>query len=606
MRWILAVTALSGPGLLAQEVRAVEAASGITAPTIIAHAGDGSGRLFLAEQAGRIRILQNGALLAQPFLDIRSRVACCGERGLLGLAFPPGYAQSGRFYVHYSDLAGDTVIALYRVSPDPNVADPASERILLSVDQPFANHNGGQLAFGPDGYLYIGLGDGGSAGDPQNNAQRLSTLLGKILRVDVEGEPGSVRIPPGNPFVSTSGARGEIWALGLRNPWRFSFDRELHDLWIGDVGQNQWEEIDFQPAASGGGENYGWRILEGTHCYNPATNCNTQGLTLPVHEYNHGAGACSVTGGHVYRGRRSPALRGTYIYGDYCNGMIWGLTRDGTQFANRLLLASGMLITTFGEDEAGEVYVADARAGRIFHLQGAAAPVFSASGVVNAASFTPGLVAGSLATVFVRGVRDAEGIAAASSLPLPASLDGVSITLDGVAAPVLSVSNVNGTEQVNFQVPYQVRGRASVGMIVRRGNDASAPVTVPVLAEQPGVFTHPGGQRAVVVRNADYSLAADVSAGEYVFVYATGIGSATNEPASGAAAPFSPLAMAHGPVSVTLDGAPCEVQFAGLAPGFAGVYQVNFRVPSGVQPGTRTLNLRSGSADAPAVTLAVR
>lgn len=607
MRWILALAAL-GLELPAQELRAVQVASGIPAPTIIAHAGDGSGRLFLAEQAGRVRILQNGVLLPQPFLDIRSRVACCGERGLLGLAFPPGYAQSGRFYVHYSDLAGNTVIALYRVSADPNLADPASEQMLLNVVQPFPNHNGGQLAFGADGYLYIGLGDGGSAGDPQNNGQSLSTLLGKILRVDVEGQPGLLRIPPDNPFVNTPGTRAEIWAFGLRNPWRFSFDRELHDLWIGDVGQNQLEEIDFQPAASRGGENYGWRIMEGTRCFNPASNCNREGLTLPAFEYNHSAGACSVTGGYVYRGQPWPALRGTYIYGDYCNGMIWGLSREGTQFTNRLLLASGMQIATFGEDEAGEIYVADARSGgRIFHLQGAAAPpAFSASGVVNAASYAPGLVAGSLATVFVRGVRDAQGITAASSLPLPGSLDGVSVTLDGVVAPVLAVSNVNGIEQVNFQVPYQLRGRASVSMIVRRSSDASAPVTIPLLAEQPGVFTHSGSTRAVVVRNADYSLASEVSPGEFVFLYATGIGSATNEPASGEAAPSSPPAMARGPVSVTLDGAPCEVQFAGLAPGFAGVYQINFRVPPNAQPGTRTLTLRSGSVDAPAVAVTVR
>jgi uncharacterized protein (TIGR03437 family) len=598
---------LIATGLTGQDIRAVEVASGLAAPTVITHAGDGSGRLFVAEQAGRIRILENGAVLPQPFLDIRSRVLCCNERGLLGLAFPRGFAQSGRFYVHYSNLQGDTTIAQYRVGADPNVADPSSEIILLSVDQPFVNHNGGEIAFGPDGYLYLGLGDGGSGGDPQNNAQRLNTLLGKILRVDVEGNPGALRTPPDNPFLTSPNARPEIWAFGLRNPWRFSFDRATGDLWIGDVGQNIWEEINYQPAGSTGGQNYGWRVTEGLHCFNPAVNCNMEGFTLPVHEYSHSAGACSVTGGYVYRGNAIPSLRGTYIYGDYCDGRIWGLARQGDQFVNRLLLASNFLITTFGEDEAGEVYVGSATGGgRVYRLAGPPGLSFEASQVVNAASFAPGLVAGSLATVFVQGVRDADGVSPALAIPLPTAIDGVSVTVDGIAAPILAVAQVAGAGQINFQVPYEVRGRASVAVVVRRGADASNPVNVPLAGTQPGVFVQTGGSLAIVVRNTGYSLAAELVPGEYVFLYATGLGASTNEPLTGNAAPSGPLALARGSVTVTLNGIPCEVQFAGLAPGFAGVFQINFRVPLNAQPGIQPLLLRVDNTEAPLATVVVR
>ncbi len=608
MRLTTFILALYPVFLVAQDIGLVQVASGIANPAVIANSGDGSGRLFIAEQAGRIRILKDGQLLDRPFLDITSRVLCCNERGLLGIAFPPGFAQSQRFYIHYTNRAGDTVIALYRLTSDPNVADPSSETILLTQDQPFPNHNGGQLAFGPDGYLYIGLGDGGSGGDPMNNAQRTSTLLGKILRIDVEGNPGSVRIPPTNPFVNAPGARGEIWALGLRNPWRFSFDRATGDLWIGDVGQDNWEEVDYQPAASHGGENYGWHVLEGFHCYN-ATTCNTLGYTLPVAEYPHVDGACSITGGYLYRGARSPGLRGTYLYADYCTGAIFGLRRNtGTSaapFVTPMLVDTDFLITTLGEDEGGEVYVADGRAGGIYRLQGTPPLPFTAANAVNAATFAPGLVAGSLGTVFVQGVRHAEGISAAQSLPLPTSIDDVSVTLDGIDAPLLAVVNVNGTEQVNFQVPYEVRGHESVTMLVRHGTDVSDPVTVPLKTRQPGVFAEPGGQLAVVVRNADYSLLTEVLPGDSVFVYATGLGPATNEPLSGAAAPSGPLALARGSVKVSISGIPCNVQFAGLAPGFAGVFQINFKVPQNAQPGIRTLQVSVDGVDAPVVTIMV-
>jgi glucose/arabinose dehydrogenase len=264
--------------------------------------------LYFAQQDGIVRIFRNGALVTQPFLDIRSKTRGGGERGLLGLAFPPAFAQKQRFYVNYTDLNGDTVIAQYRLSANPDIADAASETVLLKITQPFANHNGGQLRFGPDGYLYIGMGDGGSGGDPMNNGQSLGTLLGKILRLDVESAPGRVQIPPDNPFVNRAGARPEIWAYGLRNPWRFTFDRATRDLWIADVGQNTYEEIDFQPAGSRGGENYGWNLMEGLHCFLGA--CSTAGLTLPVAEYTHVEG-CSVLADRCIVGLLRPDCAGS-------------------------------------------------------------------------------------------------------------------------------------------------------------------------------------------------------------------------------------------------------------------------------------------------------
>ncbi len=255
-------------------LRFEEVASGIKDPTAIVAAGDGSGRLFLLEQPGRIRILQDGTLQAAPFLDIADRLVSGGEQGLLGLAFPADFSRKKHFYVDYTRKPdGATVVSRFRVAPDGSKADPGSEEVLLTVPQPYANHNGGQIAFGPDGFLYIGLGDGGAAGDPRENGQDPGTLLGTLLRLDVEGGAAAYAIPPGNPYAGQSKGRGEIWAIGLRNPWRFSFDRRTGDLYIADVGQNQWEEIDFQPAASTGGENYGWDILEGPDCYEPARNC---------------------------------------------------------------------------------------------------------------------------------------------------------------------------------------------------------------------------------------------------------------------------------------------------------------------------------------------
>jgi len=329
-------------------------ADGFTRPVYLTHAGDGSGRLFVVEQAGVIKIVREGKTLSTPFLDIRDRVESGGEKGLLSVAFHPKYKENGRFFVNYTARKAGvlrSVIAEYKVSQtNPDIADRA-ERVILEIEQPFANHNGGLNKFGPDGFLYIGLGDGGGAGDPLNAGQSLDTLLGKILRIDIEHEPYA--IPQDNPFVGRADAQGEIWAYGLRNPWRFSFDRCTGRLFAGDVGQDRLEEIDLIER----GKNYGWRIMEGSQCYDPPTLCNTQGLELPIAEYDHSLG-CSVTGGYVYRGTQFPALIGHYLFGDYCSGRIWSLTEDPQgRWTMRQLIDSPFSISSFGEDEQGELYV---------------------------------------------------------------------------------------------------------------------------------------------------------------------------------------------------------------------------------------------------------
>ena len=340
---------------------------GLTAPIGLENAMDSSGRLFAIEQPGLIRIIQDGSLLPTPFLDIRSRVGSSGsEQGLLGLAFHPSYTENGYFFVNYTDKSGDTVIARYRVSANPSLADPSTEVRLLEVQQPFGNHNGGDMAFGPDGYLYISLGDGGSGGDPRNYGQSVDTLLGKLLRIDV-GEAEGYSIPASNPFVD-GGGHPEIWAYGLRNPWRISFDRLTGDLYIADVGQNSWEEVNFQPAGSPGGENYGWNIMEGFHCFQ-SSSCDQSALTLPVVEYAlHVQGDCAVTGGYVYRGDSLPDWQGIYVYGDYCSGRVWGLFQNQAGvWENELLFETGARITAFGQDEHGEIYLVNHR-GSVYQL----------------------------------------------------------------------------------------------------------------------------------------------------------------------------------------------------------------------------------------------
>jgi len=359
----------ANPNIIFPELDLRHITSGLTKPTVVTNAGDGSNRLFIAEQTGHIRILVNGTIVPTPFLDISDLVGG-GEAGLLGVAFHPDYASNGFFYVDYVNGKAETVVARYNVSAgDPNVADPASSYTILTQQQPGTGHNGGQLGFGPDGYLYIAFGDGGCCGDPNGNGQNLETWLGKLLRVDVNrddfpGDPNrNYGLPSDNPFIGGSGL-DEIWAYGLRNSWRFSFDRLTGDLFLADVGETNWEEINFQPAISAGGENYGWSVLEGRHCLHdmPRGTCNAflnGKSTLPILEYNHSFG-CSVIGGYRYRGESHPELQGIYLYGDYCSGRIWGaLPRNDGTWQSEELLATGFNITTFGQDEAGELYVVD-------------------------------------------------------------------------------------------------------------------------------------------------------------------------------------------------------------------------------------------------------
>lgn len=339
--------------------------SGFAWPVLMtAPAGDA--RLFVVEQRGTVRIVKDGVLLTEPFLDIDSLVAGVSqwsERGLLGLAFDPEYDSTGHFFVNYTDGAGNTVVARYSVlGTDPDKADHSSAAVVLTQSQPYANHNGGMIAFGSDGYLYIGFGDGGAGGDPDGRAQNLQEWLGKILRIEVDSLPYS--IPPDNPFAGNPNARDEIWANGLRNPWRLSFDRLTGDLWIADVGQGDYEEIDFQPASSPGGENYGWDKMEGFHCFEPPANCGEDTLTLPVHEYDHTSGDCSVTGGYRYRGTLAPELAGRYIFGDYCSNRIWAMEWDGDTVVAVTSLTTQLNpdgriagLSAFGEDGFGELYV---------------------------------------------------------------------------------------------------------------------------------------------------------------------------------------------------------------------------------------------------------
>ncbi len=354
--------------------------TGLTQPIFVTHAGDGSDRLFVVERRGVIWVYAPGQAEPALFLDIRDRVTDAGqEQGLLGLAFDPAFAESGAFWINYTAGRGDTTLARFQVSADdPNRADVASEQVLLSIDQPAGNHNGGMLAFGPDGMLWMGTGDGGAANDRYGNGQNPATLLGKMLRLDVTSTPGSYGIPADNPWIDQTwngqDVRDEVWAVGLRNPWRYSFDRLTGDLWIGDVGQNVYEEVGVVAAGTPGGLNFGWPIMEGTHCFPDTADCDPTGLEMPVADYRHGGDGCSVTGGYVYRGQDFPVLNGAYLYSDYCSGNIWAIYADGeTQgdnptWVNTLLTKTQSNVSSFGEDEAGELYLVDMGQGTVYRL----------------------------------------------------------------------------------------------------------------------------------------------------------------------------------------------------------------------------------------------
>jgi glucose/arabinose dehydrogenase len=362
----LAVTLAAGAEA---QIRLHKIAGNLASPVDIAAQPNSSSRLYFVLQGGRIVLYNGTRVLATPFLNLASSISCCGERGLLSLAFHPKYANNGFFYVLYTAPGGDVTLARFKVSSsNRNVANAGSKLVLLTIPHSQnSNHNGGKLLFGKDGYLYVSVGDGGGADDPDDNGQDLGTLLGKLLRIDVNGAT-PYRIPASNPFVGVAGARAEIWAYGLRNLWRFSFDRSNGNLYLADVGQNDWEEISFQAASSDGGENYGWRRMEGRHCFEPANGCNDGTLELPILEYGHATG-CSITGGYVYRGAQIPAIVGKYLYADFCDGVIRGAKKVSGVWTTSALLATGKRISTFGQDRAGELYVAEhGAAGAVYRI----------------------------------------------------------------------------------------------------------------------------------------------------------------------------------------------------------------------------------------------
>lgn len=346
-----------------------EVADGFANPVLVTHAGDGSGRLFVVEQVGAIRIIQDGAVLPDPFYDMTGQVSQAYEQGLLGLAFSPHYAEDGAFFINYTDLDGDTHIDRCRVAADD--ANHGGECVtILVVDDPYVNHNGGHLIFGPDGYLYIGMGDGGGGNDPDDRAQDLSQLLGKLLRLDVSGDAATYTSPPDNPFAGQAGAREEIWAYGLRNPWRFSFDRATGDLYLGDVGQNAFEEVDYQPGGSAGGENYGWPYLEGRRVNTEANDAAPDGFSSvpPLTSYAQEVGGCTVVGGYVYRGPSLPELNGVYFFADFCSGLVWVLPAGTPDPSVTQWASTGVSISSFGEDEAGELYLVSL-SGTVYRLE---------------------------------------------------------------------------------------------------------------------------------------------------------------------------------------------------------------------------------------------
>jgi len=571
------------------QIRLERVATSIRNCTDIQSARDGSGRLFLVRQEGTIAILRDGQLLERPFLDIRSKVSTGGERGLLGIAFPPGYREKRWFYVNYTDRSGATVIARYQlVGSDPDLADAANERAVLTVPQPFPNHNGGQLQFGPDGMLYIGLGDGGSANDPDGNAQNRRSLLGKMLRIDTESNLGRYEIPIDNPFVNDASYRPEIWALGLRNPWRYSFDSANGDLYIADVGQNRLEEINVQPRSSKGGENYGWDTMEGNTCV--TAGCNQTGLTLPVLVYPRSQGE-SITGGYMYRG--------AYYYGDFVSGKIWTLRRQASGWGNELVYDGGRAlgISTFGLDESGELYVANYNTAEVFRVVAVLRPAFSADNVVSASSFARGISPGSLATIFTQNVLASNTTLIASSIPLPRSLGGIEVRVNGNPAPLLAIARSGDNEQINFQVPWELQPNTNARIEIVNGAARSEVVDVPLLPIAPAVFGV-NATDALLFRGIDFMLATSgIRRGETYILYASGLGFLDLPVANGDA--INQAVRIRRSATLRIAGVACEVDYAGAAPGLVGVYQVNFRVANAVPAGTLDLVLTVDSVDAP-------
>ncbi len=484
---------------------------GLDHPVLVTNAGDA--RLFVAEQTGRIRIVNGGSLLATPFLDVSGKISSGSERGLLGLAFHPAYATNGRFFVYYTRSDGDIQVSEFqRSAGNANLADAGSERPILRIEHStYSNHNGGMLAFGPDGYLYIGTGDGGGAGDPLGSGQNINSRLGKLLRLDIDTANPSIAydVPPTNPFVGTAGD-DLVWSYGLRNPWRFSFDRVTDDLWIGDVGQGSWEEVDLARSAAGRGRglNFGWNVLEGDHCYN-ATTCVRTGKTAPVAEYPHGTGDCSITGGFVYRGSVSPLLVGRYLFGDYCSGRIWSLVASGPSPQSEVLLTDTSLqISSFGEDAAGEVYVV-ALGGTIYGIvesqvvRRSGPDRYATAAEISAAAFDPGVPVAYVAT----GQDYPDAIAGG---PAAAAEGGPILLVRSGSIPAATAAELKrlkpghivvlgGTSVVSAGVASALAGYTA-GTVVRR----SGPDRYATAAEISAAAFDPGVPVAYVATGQDY------------------------------------------------------------------------------------------------------
>lgn len=377
----------------------IRIASGLTFPTL-AMSPEGDPRIFIVEQIGRIRLWKGGAVLPTPFLDIHDQVSCCGLQGMLGLVFHPNFASNGLFYVNYTDLAGDSRLVRFEVSGNPDVADPLTAHEILFIDQPHADHNGGSMVFGNDGYLYVAMGDGGVPNDPDDNSQNPQSLLGKILRLDVDGGDPYV-IPPSNPFVGNPAYRPEIWALGLREPWTLAIDRPTGNLWIADVGQSRREELDFQAGTSSGGQNYGWKRMEGTLCFDPPTNCDDGSLTLPIYEYPHANGRCSISGGAVYHGSAVPSYTSAYFFGDYCTGRIWSCRYNGTIVTELIERTAEFaplggytlnFVASIGAGPGGELLVCDwgsGNSGEVFRLSNGLTALESSPLSIDAITVAP-------------------------------------------------------------------------------------------------------------------------------------------------------------------------------------------------------------------------
>jgi uncharacterized repeat protein (TIGR01451 family) len=455
--------------------------AGFTNPTVIVHAGDASGRLFVSEKQGKIFIIQNGVRLATPFLDISQKVNAEVERGLLGLAFHPNFENNGFFYTFYTrNPDGAIVIARFKVSGNPDIADPGSEFPVMVIDHNLPIHNAGQITFGPDNKLYIGIGDNDEQGDPNNHAQDLSKLYGKILRIEVSGEPYT--IPGDNPFVNQAGKRPEIWVYGLRNPWRFSFDRHTGDLWIGDVGQNNWEEVNFRWNGTAAGENFGWRCKEGNHlAYTEFAPCNDPSqvaeMVNPLAEYPHSVGA-SITGGYVYRGDQYPGLQGVYFFADYVYGKVFSLTRlnGGGWSEPQVELETNLKISTFGEDEAGEIYLADYQGGKIYRLKQASqqAPDLTQSKITTDTNYAnPGATVAYTIKLQNTGMPTAETLFLTDSVPvgldyLPGTIAATSGSVDDTSGSILTwQGQLSASNPITITYQVQVASEAQFSQITK-------------------------------------------------------------------------------------------------------------------------------------------